>query len=250
MNKKINLQLFGAIGVFPVHNNVFKINTAGRDTSSAETLVTIKDLETFSLSIDGNTEEWKPMDQAGWARRAITGKGLTISFTGKRHYGDVGNDYIAGLLLATGQDAESVLVWEMPNGDKLTVNCVINLTAPAGGDSTNIDALEFEVLSDGLPEYTPSESALGTLTFECSAGTELGTQIEAVSPVVGVGNSYAYKINGALPAGGADVFELGFASYTLGEDIDTVEGNNITLVEIVTGTGLAVKGGIAPAVTD
>lgn len=144
------------VGVYPVHKNKFKINTAGRVTTDPSTMVVIKDLETFSPSIDANTEEWTPMDQKGWIRRAVTGKGLTFSFSGKRHYGDPGNDYIAGLLLGTGQDVESIFEWELPNGDKLKMDCVINLTTPAGGDSTNIDTLEFEVLSDGLPVYTPA----------------------------------------------------------------------------------------------
>ena len=117
-------------------------------------MVIVKDLETFSPSIDANTEEWTPMDQSGWTRRAVTGKGLTFSFSGKRRYGDPGNDYIGGLLLGTGQDVESEFEWEMPSGAKLTMDCVINLTTPAGGDSTNIDTLEFEVLSDGLPIFT------------------------------------------------------------------------------------------------
>lgn len=94
------------------------------------------------------------MDQAGWVRRAVTGKGLTFSFSGKRHYGDPGNDYIAGLLIGTGQEVETVFEWTMPSGATLTMDCVINLTTPAGGDSTNIDGLEFELLSDGKPEFT------------------------------------------------------------------------------------------------
>lgn len=156
MLKNINLQLFAeGTGVFPVHNNKFKIGTAGRASTSEQMLV-IKDLETFSPSIDGNTEEWTPMDTAGWIRRAVTGKGLTFSFSGKRHYGDPGNDYIGGLLLGTGQDVESKFEWEFPSGAKLTMDCVINLTTPAGGDSTNIDTLEFELLSDGLPVFTPA----------------------------------------------------------------------------------------------
>lgn len=154
MLKNINLQLFGAgTGVFPVHNNKFKINIKGRTGLPAD-MVIVKDLETFSPSIDANTEEWTPMDQSGWTRRAVTGKGLTFSFSGKRRYGDPGNDYIGGLLLGTGQDVESEFEWEMPSGAKLTMDCVINLTTPAGGDSTNIDTLEFEVLSDGLPIFT------------------------------------------------------------------------------------------------
>lgn len=143
-------------GVFPVHNNKFKINTAGRVTTDPLTMVVVKDLETFSPSIEANTEEWFPMDQAGWARAAVTGKKLTFSFTGKRNYGDPGNDYVASLILATGQGVESQLEWELPNGDKLTMDCVINITTPAGGDSTSIDTLEFDVLSDGLPVYTPA----------------------------------------------------------------------------------------------
>lgn len=152
---KINLQMFAGTGVHPVHNNVFKVNTAGRDTSQTDTMVTVKDLETFQLSVEGVIVEWSPMDMEGWARQAVTGKKLTISFTGKRNYGDPGNDYIAGTLISTGQDVESVFEWTLPNGGKLTMPCVISLTTPAGGDSTEIDGLEFDILSDGLPTFTP-----------------------------------------------------------------------------------------------
>jgi hypothetical protein len=141
-------------GVYPVHNNIFKINTDGR--TAPGTFVTIKDLETFGLAVEGNVEEWTPMDLSGWARQAVTGKKLTVSFSGKRHYEDPGNDYVADTLLATGQDCESIFEWTLPNGAKLTMDCVINLTSPAGGDSTNIDTLEFDILSDGLPEFTPA----------------------------------------------------------------------------------------------
>lgn len=153
MIKKINLQLFAA-GVFPVHKNVFKVNIQGR--AEPGEFAIIKDLENFSPSIDGNTEEWTPMDTEGWVRRAVTGKGLTFSFSGKRHYGDPGNDYIASLAYATGQDCESQLEWTLPNGDVLKMDCIINVTTPAGGDSTNIDTLEFELLSDGYPVFIPA----------------------------------------------------------------------------------------------
>jgi hypothetical protein len=144
-----------ATGIFPVHNNTFKINTKGR-TELATDLAVIKDLETFSPSVDANVEEWTPMDQEGWTRRAVTGKGLTIAFTGKRQFGDPGNDYIAGCLIATGQGVESAFEWTMPSGAKLAGDCVVNLTTPGGGDTTNIDTLEFEILTDGKPTFTPA----------------------------------------------------------------------------------------------
>lgn len=140
-------------GVYPVHNNVFTVATDGR---GGAVKVPVKDVTTFTISIDGNTEEWTPMDLQGWMRRAVTGKGLTISCQGKRQYGDPGNDYIAGLMLATGQGVETDFEWTLPDGATLAFECVINITTPAGGDSTNIDNLEFDILSDGLPIYTPA----------------------------------------------------------------------------------------------
>lgn len=140
-------------GVFPVHNNLFKVNTAGRSGATTN-MVTIADLTTFKVSVEGKNEEWYPLDQEGWARNAVTGKKMSISFSGKRNYGDAGNDYIAGMMTKTGQDCETTFEWTLPDGSKLTGDCVINLTSPAGGDSTAIDSLEFELIFDGKPTYT------------------------------------------------------------------------------------------------
>ena len=157
--KKLNLQFFADTKgqVYPVHNNKFFVCTTGR-TGEADTI--IRGLEKFAPSIDGNVESWTPMDEGGWTRNQVTGKGLTISFSGKRQYGDKGNDYIAGLMIGTGVSVQSKFKWEMPSGATLSGDCVINVTTPAGGDSTNIDSLEFELLSDGKPEFTqaPSQS--------------------------------------------------------------------------------------------
>lgn len=75
-------------GVYPVFENKFKIGT------SAESLNTIAEMENFSVSIDGNVEEWSPMEQEGWLKRMVTGKALTISLSGKRCIGDPGNDFV------------------------------------------------------------------------------------------------------------------------------------------------------------
>lgn len=141
------------MAVYPVNNVKFKIGTKGAESTDQEMLI-VKDMETFSISIDNGIEEWNPMDQEGWVRRLMTAKSLTIGLNGKRNYGDPGNDYVAGLAYKNGLDANSKLEVEFPNGDKLTMNCVVNVTACAGGDSTNVGALEFECQSDGKPEYT------------------------------------------------------------------------------------------------
>lgn len=140
-------------GVYPVHNNIFKVSTAGR-TGATASMVTIADLTTFGVSIEGTNESWHPLDQEGWARHANTGKKMSLTLSGKRSYGDPGNDYIASMMTKTGKDCETAFEWTLPNGAKLAGNCVVNLTTPAGGDSTAIDNLEFELLIDGKPTFT------------------------------------------------------------------------------------------------
>lgn len=139
-------------GVYPVYQHQFQICKSGR-TAGETDFVEIADMETFSVSFDDNVEEWTPMTTEGWVRRLKTGKGLTIGLNGKRNVGDAGNDYVAGLAFKSGQECNSTLKWTFPDGTVVTIPCVINVTA-IGGDSTNVDPLEFECLSDGKPTVT------------------------------------------------------------------------------------------------
>lgn len=141
-------------GVYPVYENQFKIDKTG---GTAENLVTIADMESFSVSIDGNVEEWKPFDQEGWTRRLVTGKALTVSVSGKRNIGDAGNDYVAGLALKTGADSHTTVVWTFPSGATLTIPCVINVTEWESGDSTAVAPLAFDIMSDGKPTFTDAQ---------------------------------------------------------------------------------------------
>lgn len=136
-------------GVFPVFENKFKIG-------AESALNTIAEIESFSVSIDGKVEEWSPFEEEGWTKRLVTGKSLTISLKGKRCVGDAGNDYVANMAYKTGQDCNSSFEWEMPSGAKLTMSCVVSVTNPGGGDSTAVDGLEFDVMSNGKPTFTPA----------------------------------------------------------------------------------------------
>lgn len=137
----------------PVFKNKFKIGTKGL-TSTQEDMKTISCLEDFSVSFDNGIEEYKPMEEEGWTRRLLTAKSFSISLNGKRDIGDEGNDYVASKYFVTGTDACTRFEWEMIDGTKVEFNCIVNCTS-AGGDSTAIDGLEFEVLSDGKPTVTP-----------------------------------------------------------------------------------------------
>ena len=141
--------------VYPVHNNVFKFGTKGMESVDGD-MVMPSDLENFAPSIDGKLEEWYEMDASGWAKSAMTGKKLSFSFKGKRSVGNAGNDYIAGLAWKFGRDVMTKFEWTMVSGAKLSGDVVINVTTPGGGDSTNVDTLEFEAVFYGKPTYTPA----------------------------------------------------------------------------------------------
>lgn len=139
--------------VYPVHNNKFKFGINGLESTADEMLMPA-DLTNFAPTIDGTLEEWFAMDAEGWAKAAVTGKKLSFSFQGKRSVGDAGNDYIAGLFLTMGKEAMTKFEWEMVSGAKLEFDCVINVTTPGGGDTTNLDTLEFECICYGKPTFT------------------------------------------------------------------------------------------------
>lgn len=147
-------------GVYPVFDIDFVISATGKVASHAaaalEAMIAIAEMETFEFAIDGNVEEWTPMDTRGWVRRLSTGKGFTVSLSGKRNEGDPGNDYIAGLALKTGTELSTTAGIKFPNGDTLIFDCVVNVSKHFGGASTDVSGLEFELASDGAPTYIPA----------------------------------------------------------------------------------------------
>lgn len=140
-------------GVFPCYENQFQVKTG----SSSPAYASIADMESFSVSFDNGVEEWTPFESEGWTRRLMTAKSITISVSGKRNIGDTGNDAIAGMYNKNGQSAQKDFKWTFPDGGAVELqDAVINVTALNGGDSTAVGALEFEVMSNGKPTFTPS----------------------------------------------------------------------------------------------
>lgn len=137
-------------GVYPCYENQFKVK-------AGSTYATIADMETFSVSIDNGVEEWTPFEQEGWKRRLMTAKSITLTVNGKRNIGDAGNDYVAGLFMANGQAAQGDFQWTFPDGGVLEMtNAVVNITNMGAGDSTAVAPLEFEIMSNGKPTWTPA----------------------------------------------------------------------------------------------
>lgn len=145
-------------GVFPVNEMDFRIDKSSETSRSASPAdsdyVTIADMESASISVDTGVETWNPLEAKGWQRALATAKSITISMSGKRNVGDAGNDYVASKAWTNGQACNTTYKISFPNGDTLVVPCVIQVKSIAGADSTNVAPLEFDLVSDGKPEYT------------------------------------------------------------------------------------------------
>ncbi|MBP3328726.1 MAG: hypothetical protein J6L91_07450 [Clostridia bacterium] len=145
------------VGVFPVYDITFEIDTSGGATTPV--WVTVADMESAGLSIDTTVETWNSLTEGGWQRALATAKAFTLSMSGKRSIGDAGNDYVASKTYANGRECDSKMRMTFPNGDTFEGGVVISVTENGGGDSTNVAPLAFDLISNGKPKYTPATTA-------------------------------------------------------------------------------------------
>jgi hypothetical protein len=142
-----------ATGVFPCYENQFKIGAAGSETPATS----IANCLEFSVTFDNGVEEWNAFEGEGWKSRFMTAKSVTISVKAKRTVGDAGNDMVAELALKNGKEVEKNFLWTFPSGaSALFANAVISVTNNGTGATTDVAPLEFQVMSNGKPTYTPA----------------------------------------------------------------------------------------------
>jgi hypothetical protein len=145
-----------SLGVFPVYNLSFKIGTKGKASKESD-MKEIADMESFEISIDGGVQDWTSMTTRGWGRSLMTSKKFKVSLKGKRNVGDPGNDYVAGVAWKDGLDCSTKASVDFPDGATLVFDCVLDVKSIYGGDSTSVAPLEFDMVGDGKPEYTPGD---------------------------------------------------------------------------------------------
>lgn len=79
-----------------------------------------------------------------------------MSLKGKRSVGDKGNDYVYTVLWKDGLDCSTKYSIDFPDGSSITGDCVLDVKAAPGGDSTNVAALELDIIFDGKPTFVPA----------------------------------------------------------------------------------------------
>jgi hypothetical protein len=208
--------------VYPVHSNKFYIGVEGLNSTDGD-MVIIRGLENFAPAIDSKVETWEDMTEEGWASALATGKSITVGFSGKRQYGDPGNDFVGETMLATGDLAESKFIWELPSGSVLKFDCVITVSKPGGGDTTGADSFEFEVKSNKKPTFIPVSGKLITIS----------AQPQNAAVVVG-SVSGALSVTGAIEPSGSIVYQWFTAGAADGSGEAVIAGANSSSYTIPT----------------
>lgn len=135
----------------PVNSNQFGFKI----TTDAAEFTTIKDITSFKVKLDSETKDWSPMDASGFSKFMVTGKKMTIDFQAKKNFTDDGNKAVAAMSWEIGDGCVKPCQWTMPDGTLVIFDGVFDVSTPGGGDSNDVDALEFKVSCQGKPTITP-----------------------------------------------------------------------------------------------
>lgn len=158
---------------------------------------------------------------------------------------------------ATG--GQSQLYEAFESGAAVTIGIYLNPTTYFEG-SAYIKSLKIEAAPDDKISVSMELDGNGAIIFSLVGTSDLlvfvctdhatagATQIAEVTPAVGGGgNSYLYRVNAGLPAVGT-VLAAPWTAYVLAAAMPAINGDIITLVEIVTATKAVVHRGLAAAV--
>lgn len=137
-------------GVFPVHYNKFEIDVSATETPS---FAEIGGIETFEPAFENTVETWFETIAEGWQSSMKTGSAWNITLSGKRKVGDTGNDFLADMAMAIGEDAYATVKWTFPNGDTFTSEVTVQVDAMGAGDTTGVGSFEIVLTGNGKPTF-------------------------------------------------------------------------------------------------
>lgn len=133
---------------------LIQINTT---PSSTATYTEIGGLESVEFGNSEEVQEGYFLDGGGAGYSDITAGRLNITLAGKREDGDVGQDYIVGLIGSWGQSRKSTLkLTSYVTGDVYEIPCSIEVTSPSGGNADELGKFECVMHSDGAWTFKAS----------------------------------------------------------------------------------------------
>lgn len=169
------------------YKNVFEIDTTGsqdpKDTTKATFAPLAAGISGVTPAANETDDNTAYYDGAGFTDTDVTGKRITLAFSGHRVIGDAAQDYVASKFLAIGQNLKTLARWTDPDGNVIVANVTITAVVPMGGNANAKQTFSFTLSFNGKPimtdkdgktvEYDEDEttSADGTITEGSGTGS-------------------------------------------------------------------------------
>lgn len=140
--------------------NQYEIDTKGGLDPSATTGATFVPLsagiQTITPASGDTTDNTPYYDGGGFSTTEVTGKNVSIAFSGNRVEGDAAQDFIAGLEFSVGDAVKTLLKWTRPDGSIITAQVTLNAIISSGGAANAKQTFSFTANFNGAPVVTPA----------------------------------------------------------------------------------------------
>ncbi|AVK60253.1 capsid protein [Lactobacillus sp. CBA3605] len=150
------------------YKNIFEIDTAGSQDPKDVTKATFAPLAAGISGVtpaanetDDNTAYY---DGSGFTDTDVTGKRITLAFSGHRVVGDKAQDYIASKFLAIGPNLKTLARWTDADGNKIISLVTMTAIVPMGGNANAKQTFSFTLSFNGKPIMT--DNAGKTVEFD------------------------------------------------------------------------------------
>lgn len=141
------------------YQNKFEIDTKGSldptSTTSATFVTLAAGIQTITPAAGDTTDNTPYYDGNGYTTTEVTGKNVSIAFSGNRIDGDAAQDFVAGLEFAVGDSLKTLLRWTRPDGTVIIAQVTLNAIISSGGAANAKQTFSFTASFNGAPVVTP-----------------------------------------------------------------------------------------------
>lgn len=151
------------------YKNIFEIDTKGNldptaDISKAVFAPLAAGISGVTPSGNETSDNTAYYDGVGFTDTDVTGKRITLAFSGHRVVGDTAQDFVASKFLAIGQGLKTLARWTDPDGNKIVSNVTMTAIVPMGGNANAKQTFSFTLSFNGKPIMT--DNAGKTVEFD------------------------------------------------------------------------------------
>ncbi|ASD31978.1 capsid protein [Lactiplantibacillus plantarum] len=140
------------------YKNIFEIDTTGsqdpKDTTKATFVPLAAGISGVTPAANETDDNTAYYDGAGFTDTDVTGKRITLAFTGHRVIGDAAQDYVASKFLAIGPNLKTLGRWTDTNGNVVISSVTLTAIVPMGGNANAKQTFSFTMSFNGKPIMT------------------------------------------------------------------------------------------------